>query len=280
MKVGVVGAGVMGTGVAQCFAAAGHEVVVVDPDPAALATGPDRVRDGLRLQVLFGPAPADPAGVPGRVGWTADLDALAGSGFVVECGPERIAVKEELFAALDRLCGPDTVLASCTSAIPVDVLAAVTTRPDRVLATHFMNPAPLKEAVEVVRGPRTSDATMARTAEVLSSLGKKAIVVADAPGFVTNRVLMLAINEAVKVVAEGTAPAATVDEVFVSCFAHQTGPLRTADLIGLDTVRDTLLVLRELLDDPFYTPCPLLTDMVESGRLGKKSGRGFHTWRP
>ncbi|NUT48354.1 MAG: 3-hydroxyacyl-CoA dehydrogenase family protein, partial [Saccharothrix sp.] len=237
------------------------------------------VRDGVRLQKLLGPPPADPAGVPDRLRWTADLDEVADCGFVVECGPERVAVKEELFAALDRLCGPEAVLASCTSAIPVDVLAAVTARPDRVLATHFMNPAPLKEAVEVVRGPKTSDATMARTADVLSSLGKKPIVVSDAPGFVTNRVLMLAINEAVKVVAEGTAPAATVDEVFVSCFAHQMGPLRTADLIGLDTVRDTLLVLRDLLADPAFTPSPLLTELVASGRLGRKSGEGFHVWR-
>ncbi|ROP42388.1 3-hydroxyacyl-CoA dehydrogenase family protein [Saccharothrix texasensis] len=279
MKVGVVGAGVMGTGVAQCFAAAGHEVVVVDPDPAALAGGPDRVRRGLRLQALLGSAPADPDLVPDRLSWTADLGDVAGCGFVVECGPERIPVKEGLFAALDDLCAPDTVLASCTSAIPVGVLAAATTRPDRVLATHFMNPAPLKDTVEVVRGPGTSDATMARTADVLSSLGKKAIVVSDAPGFVTNRVLMLAINEAVKVVAEGTAPAAAVDQVFESCFGHPMGPLRTADLIGLDTIRDTLLVLRDLLADPAYTPSPLLVELVAAGRLGKKSGRGFHDWR-
>ncbi|XVS61315.1 3-hydroxyacyl-CoA dehydrogenase family protein [Actinosynnema sp. CA-299493] len=279
MKVGVVGAGVMGTGVAQCFAAAGHEVVVVDPDPAVLAGGPDRVRGGLRLQALLGSAPVDPDLVPDRLSWTADLGEVAGCEFVVECGPERVPVKEGLFAALGGLCAPETVLASCTSAIPVGVLAAVTARPDRVLATHFMNPAPLKDTVEVVRGPKTSDATMARTADVLSSLGKKAIVVSDAPGFVTNRVLMLTINEAVKVVAEGTAPAATVDQVFEACFAHPMGPLRTADLIGLDTIRDTLLVLRDLLSDPAYTPSPLLVELVESGRLGKKSGQGFHSWR-
>ncbi|MFI9005600.1 3-hydroxyacyl-CoA dehydrogenase family protein [Actinosynnema sp. NPDC053489] len=279
MKVGVVGAGVMGTGVAQCFAATGHEVVVVEPGAAARAGGPDRLRDGLRMQALLGEAPADPAAVPDRVRWTADLAEVAGCAFVVECGPERVAVKEAIFAALGDLCPPDAVLASCTSAIPVAVLAAVTAHPERVLATHFMNPAPVKGTVEVVRGPKTSDAALTRTTEVLSALGKTTIVVADAPGFVTNRVLMLTINEAVKVVAEGTAPAATVDRIFQSCFAHPMGPLRTADLIGLDTIRDTLLVLRDLLDDPAFTPSPLLVELVESGRLGRKSGHGFHTWR-
>ncbi|MDR6594243.1 3-hydroxyacyl-CoA dehydrogenase family protein [Saccharothrix longispora] len=279
MRVGVVGAGVMGAGVAQCFAASGHDVVVVDPDPAALAAGPGRVRAGVRLRALAGGTRVDPAEVSSRLRWTAELGEVAGCGFVVECAPERVAVKERLFAELDGLCAPDAVLASCTSAIPVAVLAAATAHPDRVLVTHFMNPAPVKEAVEVARGPRTSDAVLARVVDVLSSLGKTAIVVSDAPGFVTNRVLMLAVNEAVKVVAEGTAPAATVDRVFEQCFAHATGPLRTADLIGLDTVRDTLLVLRDLLSDPAFTPCPLLTEMVESGRLGAKSGQGFHTWR-
>ncbi|QFZ21328.1 3-hydroxyacyl-CoA dehydrogenase family protein [Saccharothrix syringae] len=279
MKVGVVGAGVMGTGVAQCFATSGHEVVVVDPDPAALASGPSRVRDGVRQRALLGGARVDPAEVGARLRWTAGLAELAGCGFVVECAPERVSVKRELFAALGGVCGAEAVLASCTSAIPVAVLAAVTAVPERVLATHFMNPAPLKDAVEVVRGAGTSEVALARAVEVLASLGKKAVVVGDAPGFVTNRVLMLTINEAVKVVAEGTAGAATVDEVFESCFAHPMGPLRTADLIGLDTVRDTLLVLRDLLPDPACEPSPLLTEMVEAGRLGRKTGQGFHTWR-
>lgn len=277
MRLGVVGAGVMGLGVTQCLIAAGHEVVVVDPSEEVRAAAPARLRDGVRLQALLGGRKAS-GELPARVGWTGRMADLARVEFVVECAPERLPLKEELFAELDRVCPPGTVLASCTSAIPIARLAAATRRPGEVIGTHFMNPAPLKPAVEVVRGAHTTDDTLARTVDLLTGLGKTAIVVGDAPGFVTNRVLMLTVNQAVVVLHEGTADAATVDRVFETCFGHPMGPLRTADLIGLDTVLDSLVVLRDLLDDPTYDPCPLLVDLVARGRLGRKSGHGFHTW--
>ncbi|MET8850090.1 3-hydroxyacyl-CoA dehydrogenase family protein [Amycolatopsis sp. NPDC004625] len=277
MKIGVVGAGVMGTGVAQCFAAAGHDVVVADRDPGALARGPDRVRAGLRMAALLGGA-RPPAGVADRIRWTGRLGDLGGSEFVVECAAERLRVKESLFGELDRLCPAGTVLASCTSAVPIGRLAAATARADRVIGTHFMNPAPLKDTVEVVRAEATGTATLDATTDLLAAIGKRAIVVADGPGFVANRVLMATINEAIATVGDGIADALTVDEVFENCFGHAMGPLRTADLIGLDVILDTLVVLLDCTGNPMYRPCPLLTDLVEAGRLGRKTGRGLHTY--
>ena len=285
MTVGVVGAGTMGTGVAQCFAAAGHHVVVVDPAPGALASGPRRIRDGLRLQALLArrptadrpPAPR-PETVLARIRWTDLIAELSGAEFVVECAPERLPVKHQVFSDLDQLHPAPTVLASCTSAIPIGRLAAVTNRPDAVIGTHFMNPAPLKTAVEVVRCATTSDHTLRRTVALLAAIGKSAIVVADGPGFVSNRVLMVMINQAVAVLEDGVADAGTVDRIFEDCAGHTMGPLRTADLIGLDTVLDTLAVLRDITGDARFEPRPLLVELTEQGHLGRKTGRGFHTY--
>jgi 3-hydroxybutyryl-CoA dehydrogenase len=281
-QIGVVGAGTMGTGVAQCLAQAGYRVVVVDPDPAALADAPQRLRRGLRLDRLAGRRPAtatgEPAEVVARVRWSENLPELADARFVIECVPERVPVKRQVLAALDALCRQESIFASCTSAIPIARLGSFTARPDRVIGTHFMNPAPATDTVEVIRAPATSQETLSRAVELLGSIGKKAIVVSDAPGFVTNRVLMLAVNEAARVVEEGTADAASVDRIFQDCFGHPMGPLRTADLIGLDTVLDSLLVLREHLGDPRFTPCRLLEELVDRGHLGRKAGRGFHRY--
>ncbi|MER8069955.1 3-hydroxyacyl-CoA dehydrogenase family protein [Streptomyces sp. NPDC094034] len=303
--VGVVGAGTMGVGVAQCFAEAGYPVVVVDPDPAALSSGPARLRAGVRMARLLrrrssspagtgaGPGGAGPgagagAGTPApsspspsledRVTWSAKLPDLARALFVVECAREKVPIKEEILRRLDQVCGPDTVFASCTSCIPITRLGSVTGRPDRVIGTHFMNPAPLKDAVEVIRAPRTSEWTVRRTVDLLAELGKRALVVRDAPGFVTNRVLMLTLNEAAAVLGEGTADAETVDRVFQDCFGHPMGPLRTADLIGLDTVVDSLEVLREFTGDERFRPCALLARHVAEGSVGRKSGRGFYQY--
>lgn len=280
MSVGVVGAGVMGTGVAQCFATAGIDVVVVDPSADVLASGPRRIQNGVRLKVLLGDRPgADrPDSVESRILWTDRFDELAGTEFVVECTPERLPVKEQVFRDLDRTCSPATILASCTSAIPIGRLAGFTRRPDRVIGTHFMNPAPLKDTVEVIRSTATSDDTLSRTTSMLAAIDKKALVVGDAPGFVSNRVLMLMINQAVTTVHLGIADATTVDEIFENCAGHPMGPLRTADLIGLDTVLDTLTVLRDCTGDHCFEPSPLLVDLVRKGRLGRKSGHGFHTY--
>lgn len=280
MMVGVVGAGVMGLGVAQCFAAAGHEVVLTDPDTNALSSVPSRIWAGQRLQALLGDrsSPGRRDDLPRRIHRTGWLGELAGTEFVVECVPERRPLKEQVFRDLDQVCRPATILASCTSAIPIGLLGAVTGRPDRVIGTHFMNPAPLKKTVEVIRSPATSDDTLSRSLDLLVTIGKKAIVVADAPGFVSNRVLMITVNQAIAVVHEGTADAATVDEIFEDCAGYKMGPLRTADLIGLDVVLDSLLVLRNCTGSQLFEPCPLLIDLVRQGRLGRKSGRGLHDY--
>ncbi|SCK46275.1 3-hydroxyacyl-CoA dehydrogenase family protein [Streptomyces sp. WMMB 322] len=302
--VGVVGAGTMGAGVAQCFAQTGHRVVVVDPDAEARRGGAARLRAGLRLKSLLRGRQTDGArrqsglpqngGTPGQaeqsraaereepadpaalVEFTADLSDLAQASFVVECAREREPLKEEILRALDELCPAETIFASCTSAIPIARLGSFTGRPDRVVGTHFMNPAPLKDAVEVARSPHTSDDTLARTLRILEGIGKSPLVVGDGPGFVTNRVLMLTVNEAAYVLHGGTADAETVDRVFQECFGHPMGPLRTGDLIGLDTVVDTLDVLREHTGDERFQPCPLLAELVADGSVGRKAGRGFH----
>lgn len=281
MKVGVVGAGVMGTGVAQCFAAAGHEVLVTDPDAGALSSAPSKLQEGLRLRALLGSAhPEATDRILQRIRWSARLEDLADTGFVVECALERRPVKEQVFRDLDRVCPATAVLASCTSAIPIGSLGAVTARPDRVIGTHFMNPAPLKDTVEVIRPATTSDETLRRTVELLTAIGKNPIVVGDGPGFVLNRVLMLTVNQAVAVVHEGIADATKVDEIFEKCAGHSMGPLRTADLIGLDTVLDSLVVLRDCTSNSVFEPCPLLVDLVHQGHLGRKTGHGFHHYSP
>ncbi|WP_245996283.1 3-hydroxyacyl-CoA dehydrogenase family protein [Streptomyces armeniacus] len=278
--IGVVGAGTMGVGVAQSFATAGHHVVLLDPSVEAAAAGRRLLRNGLRAaRLLRKPASPEPMDdIAARIDWTHEVNRLAQAECVVECGPESIAVKKEILTGLDGACAARTVLASCTSAIPVSTLAGFTGRPDRVLATHFMNPAPLKDAVEVVRGPQTSAETLETVQELLRGLGKRPHVVNDGPGFVSNRVLMPMVNDAAERVQSGTADAETVDLIFTDCFGHAMGPLRTADLIGLDTVLDTLVVLRETTGDSRYEPCELLRELVEAGHHGRKSGRGFHSY--
>jgi 3-hydroxybutyryl-CoA dehydrogenase len=280
VKIGVVGAGVMGLGIAQCFASAGHEVLITDPAAEALASVPGRVRSGQRLQALIGrrSAPGVRDNILPRIHRVGQLGELTDAEFVIECAPERRPVKEQVFRDLDRACRPGAVLASCTSAIPIGILGAVTARPDRVIGTHFMNPAPLNNTVEVIRSAATSDDTLRRSLDLLATIGKKAVIVGDAPGFVSNRVLMIMINQAIAVVHEGTADADAVDGIFEGCADHKMGPLRTADLIGLDVVLDSLLVLRDCTGSQLFEPCPLLIDLVRNGCLGRKSGRGLHEY--
>ncbi|WP_438296112.1 3-hydroxyacyl-CoA dehydrogenase family protein [Streptomyces sp. HUAS TT7] len=284
--VGIVGAGTMGIGVAQCFAEAGLPVVVVDNDPGALASGPARLRAGIRTATLLrGGARQTRAGAPASdaeslVTWSAELADMAAALLVVECAREDEDIKEGILRELDRICRAEAIFASNTSCIPVSRLGSFTARADRVIGTHFMNPAPLKDAVEVIRAPETSDLTLERTEAFLTHIGKHALVVRDAPGFVTNRVLMLTLNEAAAVLGEGTADAETVDRIFQDCFGHPMGPLRTADLIGLDTVVDSLEVLRRHTGEDRFRPCPLLSRLVAEGRVGRKSGSGFYTYPP
>jgi 3-hydroxybutyryl-CoA dehydrogenase len=276
-RVGVVGAGVMGAGVTQDLAQHGYEVVLVDTSEMVLRRALDNITAGARMGRLLGSAA--PQLDTGLVDATTDLGRLAGVDFVVENITEKWDLKRDLYPQLDGVCRPDVVFAANTSAIPITRIGSLTKRPDRVLGMHFMNPVPMKTCVEVIRGWHTSDGTIDEAQRLLAGLGKEGVVVSDAPGFVSNRVLMLTINEAVYLVQDGVASAEDVDRIFTSCFDHRMGPLATADLIGLDTILYSIDVLYESFNDSKYRPCPLLKQMVDAGLHGRKSGQGFYTYR-
>jgi 3-hydroxybutyryl-CoA dehydrogenase len=278
--VGVIGAGVMGTGVAQSLALAGHRVALLDVSEEVLARARREVAQGLRFQGLFGKGGkrADSAEVLGRIEFTTGLDALAGADFVVENVTEKWEVKREVYERIDPVCPGHCVFAANTSAIPITRIASATRRPGRVVGIHFMNPVPLKPTAEVIRGHHTTDETVETALALLGRMGKTGIVVNDSPGFVSNRVLMLTINEAVFLLHEGVASAEQVDAIFKSCFGHKMGPLETADLIGLDTILLSIEVLYESFNDGKYRPCPLLKKMVDAGLHGRKSGEGFYKY--
>jgi 3-hydroxybutyryl-CoA dehydrogenase len=214
----------------------------------------------------------------GRVTCSTDYGALSEVDFVVENVTESWSVKKDVFGRLDAACPERCILASDTSAISITRIASATNRPDRVIGLHFMNPVPMKSAVEMIRAVHTSDETIERTKTLLSQMGKEWIQVNDSPGFVSNRVLMLTINEAVYLLAEQVASAEDIDRVFKDCFGHSMGPLETADLIGLDTILYSVEVLYESYSDSKYRPCPLLRKMVDAGYHGRKSGKGFYTY--
>jgi 3-hydroxybutyryl-CoA dehydrogenase len=276
-KVGVVGAGVMGVGVAQNLAQYGYEAIVVDRTDEILERAAGQVRANARMARLLGSRAPEPD--LGLIRYTTDDRQLAEADFVIENITEKWDLKKEMYPRLDATCGPEVVFAANTSAISITRLAGLTGRPDRVLGMHFMNPVPLKPAVEVIRGWHTSDETLDTARALLTGMGKEAIVVADAPGFVSNRVLMLTVNEAVYLVQDQVASAAEVDRIFKSCFGHPMGPLETADLIGLDTILQSVEVLYESFNDSKYRPCPLLKRMVDAGLHGRKSGEGFYSYR-
>lgn len=276
--VGVVGAGVIGTGVAQSLAQAGHSVVLVDNSPDALDGAVDAITRGVAMAALLTGRKSNTDDVLASITRTTDYEALASATFVVENATEDEAIKFEIYPRLDAVCAPETVLAANTSAVPIAKLAALTSRPDRVLGLHFMNPVPLKATVEVIRAPATSDATLKTALELLGSMGKEGIVVGDSPGFVSNRVLMLMVNEAIEVLQDGVASAEEIDAIFKSCLGHKMGPLETADLIGLDTILNTLEVLVDELASAKFTPARLLVEKVAAGELGRKTGRGFHVY--
>ncbi|MEY6564010.1 3-hydroxyacyl-CoA dehydrogenase family protein [Streptomyces albidoflavus] len=278
--VGVVGAGVMGVGVAQNLAQTGHQVVLVDVSDAVLDNARRELRNSLRAYALFNKgAGVDTAEIFGRIEFTTDYELLAKADFVVENVTEDWAVKQEVYERIDRIVRPGVVFAVNTSAISITRVGSATSRPDRVVGMHFMNPVPMKPMVEVIRGYHTTPDTLDTARRFLAGMGKECIVVEDVPGFVSNRVLMLTINEAAFLVQDGVAPAADVDRLFKTCFDHRMGPLETADLIGLDTILKSVEVLYESFNDDKYRPAPLLKKMVAAGLLGRKSGEGFHTYR-
>ena len=276
--IGVVGAGTIGTGVAQSLSEAEHKVVLVDTSAEALDRASVAISRAVRFGRVVDPAAHahSPAEVLGRITFTQDLGDLATASVVIENVTERWSAKEPVYRALDRICEPACVFVVNTSCHPITDVAALTTRPEQVVGVHFMNPVPRKPVVELIPGWHTTPSTVDKVTTLLASMDKTAITVKDSPGFVSNRVLMLTINEAVFCRAEGLASAEDIDELFRQCFGHEMGPLATADLIGVDTILHSLEVLHERFGDSKYRPCPLLKTMVSAGLLGRKSGAGFH----
>ena len=280
-RVAVVGAGTMGNGIAHVFAQHGWEVALIDSAPAALDKAVATIRANLDRQVKKGTLAAEaPAQVLGRIASAGSLEAAAGASLVVEAASESPPVKFALFEQLDRIAGADAVLATNTSSISITEIAARTRRPSQVIGMHFMNPVPVMALVEVIRGQDTSDATTRMVMDTVRALGKTPVEVNDYPGFVSNRVLMPMINEAIFCVMEGVASPEAIDTVMKLGMAHPMGPLALADFIGLDICLAILEVLHRGLGDDKYRPCPLLRRMVAAGHLGKKSGRGFYEYRP
>jgi 3-hydroxybutyryl-CoA dehydrogenase len=278
-RAAVIGAGTMGNGIAHVFAQHGWEVALVDSAAPALEKATATIRANLDRQVKKGSLPADaPAQVLGRIKAGTGLDAAAGAALVVEAASESPTVKFSLFEQLDRLADPSAILATNTSSISVTEIAARTRRPQQVIGMHFMNPVPVMQLVEVIRGHATSDETTRRVMEIAAALGKTPVEVNDYPGFVSNRVLMPMINEAIFCVMEGVATPEAIDSVMKLGMAHPMGPLALADFIGLDVCLAIMEVLHRGLGDDKYRACPLLRRMVAAGHLGRKSGRGFYDY--
>jgi len=277
--VGVVGAGTMGSGIAHVFARTGFKVLLCDVEQRFLDRALAQIRTNLGREAAKGKFPEteiEPA--LGRITLIVDREALASAEFVVEAASERFELKSEIFRSLDRILPKTAILASNTSSISITKLAAQTNRPTQVIGMHFFNPVPVMALVEIVRGLATSDVTFGAVQELSMKLGKTPVEVNDAPGFVSNRVLMPLINEAAFAVMEGVATAEAVDQVFKLGMAHPMGPLTLADFIGLDVCVDIMRVLVEGYGDPKYRPCPLLVRMADAGWLGRKSGRGFYKY--
>ena len=277
--VAVLGSGTMGNGIAHVFARAGYNVILRDVEERFLQRGMETIGKNLDREIKKGKlTEADKPGVLARLMPTTDMNAIAAADFAVEAVPEKIEIKRAVLTEADQLLRPAVILASNTSSISMTTLAALTKRPERFVGMHFMNPVPMMVLVEVIRALQTSDEAFSLTMELAKKLGKTPVAVNDAPGFVSNRVLMPLINEAAYAVMEGVATPEAVDAVMKLGMNHPMGPLELADFIGLDVCVDIMQVLLEGLGDPKYRACPLLKKYVAAGWLGRKSDRGFYTY--
>jgi 3-hydroxybutyryl-CoA dehydrogenase len=278
-KAAVIGSGTMGNGIAQVFAQKGWTVSLIDVSDSALEQALKTIRSNLDRMIKKGTLTQEAADtVPNRIAPTSDLQTAADADIVVEAASENVNLKFSLFERLDQICAPGAILASNTSSISITEIGARTKRPEKVIGMHFMNPVPVMQLVEVIRGQATDPATTRTVMEMAKELGKTPVEVNDYPGFVSNRVLMPMINEAIFCVMEGVATPEAIDTVMKLGMAHPMGPLTLADLIGLDTCLAILEVLHQGLGDDKYRPCPLLRRMVAAGQLGRKTGRGFYNY--
>jgi len=277
--VAVLGAGTMGNGIAHVFARAGYKVILRDVEQRYLDRGMDTIAKNLDREIKKGKlTEAEKGPVLSRLVPVTDFSTVANADFLVEAVPEKLEIKRHVLTEADHLLRDDVIIASNTSSIAMTTLAALTKRPERFVGMHFMNPVAVMALVEVIRALQTSDATFSLTMDLAKKLGKTPVAVNDAPGFVSNRVLMPLINEAAYCVMEGVATPEAVDTVMKLGMNHPMGPLELADFIGLDVCVDIMYVLHEGLGDPKYRACPLLKKYVAAGYLGRKSGRGFHTY--
>jgi len=278
-SVGVIGAGTMGNGIAHVFARGGFNVVLCDVEQRFVDRGLETIGKNLDREVAKNKiTAADKAATLGRIKPVLERAKLADCDLIVEAATEKFEIKSEIFRDLDRIMKPEIILATNTSSISITKIAALTKRPDRVIGMHFFNPVPVMKLVEIIRGLATSQPTYEIVRNLAEKLQKTPVEVNDAPGFVSNRVLMPLLNEAMFAVMEGVATPQAVDEVFKLGMAHPMGPLTLADFIGLDVCLDIMRVMHDGLGDPKYRPCPLLIKMVDAGWLGRKSGRGFYTY--
>jgi 3-hydroxybutyryl-CoA dehydrogenase len=278
-RVGVLGAGTMGNGIAHVFASADFEVLLCDVNQRFLERGLETIRKNLDREVAKGKISSERADTAFKsIRGTLDRKTLADCDFVIEAVTERFPLKQEVFQEIDLLLKPEAILASNTSSISITLLAAQTKRPSKVIGMHFFNPVPVMKLVEVVRGMQTASEVCAQVKALAQHLGKTPVEVNDAPGFVSNRVLMPLLNEAMFAMMEGVATPEAIDQVFQLGMAHPMGPLALADFIGLDVCLDIMRVLHDGMGDSKYRPCPLLIRMVDAGWLGRKSGRGFYTY--